>query len=163
MRSGNARIKSTGFTPCHSRWLGSKLKPNSSRPTNSVQARVRRCTGRMRFPWDELPARNRTPHSPNTSRIGLNRSANNLKAVLDHRFWHRWETSSSSARCSIPVKPLTTSTPNFLAARAEFFISSIGALINAVGIPISPNVVRQNGLMTLINAVTHRLALPSAR
>ena len=39
IRSGNARMNCTGSTPCQIRWLGSKLKPNASRPSTASIAR----------------------------------------------------------------------------------------------------------------------------
>ena len=65
---------------------------------------------------------NFTPHSLKTSRIGFQRSANSLKpsSIVAS------DTGGNEySRCQIdePVKPLTTLTPSFWAARAVSFIS----------------------------------------
>ncbi len=58
----------------------------------------------------------------------------------------------------LPVNPLTTSTPNFCAARAVFFISSIARSLTPAGVAVAPNVVGQDRLVALVDVVQHRLA-----
>ena len=57
-----------------------------------------------------------------------------------------------------PVKPLTTPTPSFCAARAVFFISSAARCVDAGRIAVAPDVRRQDGLVPLVDVVQHRLA-----
>ena len=57
-----------------------------------------------------------------------------------------------------PVKPLTTVTPSFCAARAVFFISSAARALTPAGLPSPQTVRRQDGLVPRVDHVQHGLA-----
>ena len=92
-------MNSTGSTPCQIRWLGSKLKPNSSRLPIASSARravydIERDLGRMHFQGE--------PHAALAEHVEdrIPPLGELLEAVVDHRLGHRRERIEQRARCS---------------------------------------------------------------
>ena len=57
-----------------------------------------------------------------------------------------------------PVKPLTTPTPSFCAARAVSFSSSAARALTSGRVAVAPDVRRQDHLVPGVDVVQHRLA-----
>ena len=72
-----------------------------------------------------------------------------LEAGVDHRLAAPAGTSTSRCQMLEPVKPLTTPTPSFWAARAVFFSSSAARLVDAGRVAVAPDVRRQDRLVPL--------------
>ena len=126
-------MKRTGSIPCHFRWLGSKLKPNTSRRPIASSARAAvTMSNAISVGWTSRA--NFTPLSSKTSRIGCHSSANRSKPAS---MACGLTGGNEYSRCQMedPVKPQTTGTPRLRAARAAFFIVSTAQVRFASGSP----------------------------
>ena len=77
MRSANSPMNAAESSPAGSRWLGSKLMPNSGPVVDRVE-RPARVTKSNAISVGCTSSAKRTPSASKTSRIGFQRSANSL-------------------------------------------------------------------------------------
>ena len=149
-------MNSTGSTPCHSKWLGSKLKPNSSRLPIASSARravgdVERDLRRMHF--------EREPHAAFAEHVEnrIPTIGELLVAFVDHRIGHRRER--------IQVRPDARAGETVHHADAQL-LRSAGRVLHVLGraaidagrIAVAPHMRRQDRLVPLVDPIAHRLA-----
>ena len=135
-------MNATGSTPCQSRWLGSKLNPNSGRLPEGLQGplggvEVEGDLGRM----DLQPEPDAALAEDVEDRVPA--LGEELEAGVDHRVGDRRERVEQ-----VPDRrageAVDTSTPSFCAARAVSFISSAARQFDALRLAVAPDVRRQD-------------------